>query len=78
MTSEGDNRGALGCEMTYILMASIRKDYHGQATKEGYGTVPSDVADLSPVFHRVRGKVVDNEDDQVSDGDERNNARVLE
>lgn len=64
--------------MTYVLMASICEYHHRQTAEESYGAVPVDNLHITSVLDGVRGEVVDHEDNQVADGDQRDEACVFE
>lgn len=59
-------------------MARICKNHYGQAAQEGNRAVPGNIAHVTSVLNMVRRKVVDHEDNKVSNGNECNNAGILE
>ena len=64
---------------TYILMASVSKDNHGKAAQECYQPFRLSVSDLASILHSVSfDKMSNDQDNQVSNGDQCNHARVFE
>ena len=60
-------------------MASISKDNHGKAAQECYQPLWLNVSDRASILHGVSfDKMSNDQDDQVSNGDQRNHARVFE
>ena len=66
-------------QATYILMASVSKDNHGKAAQDCYRPLRPDVSDFASVLHSVSfDKMSNDQNDQVSNGDQCNHARVFE
>lgn len=60
-------------------MASVSKNNHGKAAQECYQPLRPNVSDFASIHHSVPFDEMSNDqNDQVSDGDQCNHARVLE
>jgi hypothetical protein len=64
---------------TYILMASIRENNNRQAAERGNRTFPLHNTNWPSICHGVTlCKMIYDQDNQVSDGDESHDARILQ
>ena len=60
-------------------MASVSKDNYGEAAQECYQSLRLDRSDRASILHSVSPDEMSNDqDDQVSNGDQCNHARVFE
>ena len=66
-------------DYTYVLVACIRKNYYWEARKSRHRASPFKNSDCPPLAQSVSAsKVVDDKDDQVSDGDQGDDTRIFE
>ena len=60
-------------------MAGVSKDHNRKAAQSRYRTSPMNYTNRSSILHGIPlDEVCHDENDQVANGDERNNARVFE
>lgn len=66
-------------DITHVLVTRIGKDHYGKATQSRNGAAPSDNTNRPSILHRIAlDEVCYNEDDQITNRNECNDARVLE
>ena len=64
---------------TNILVASVSKDNDWKTTKRCNSSTPVHISDFASICHCISfDKVIDYEDDEISNGDQCNYASILE